>query len=253
MSGDRAALFAYLLRLGDSCLILGHRLAEWCGHAPMLELDLALTNIALDLTGQAQAYLTYAGEVEGRGRDADALAYLRDGRDFRNLLLVERPNEDFAVTILRQFLFDSWAAEHSGALARSRDLRLAGIAARAARETAYHERFSGEWVIRLGDGTDDSRDRAQRALDALWPYTGELFEQDRIDRELLAAGIAPDPAPIADAWRTRVADVLARATLTRPAGGWMQTGGRDGRHAECFGRLLAEMQVLPRSHPGAAW
>lgn len=249
----RAALFGYLQRLGDSCLILGHRLSEWCGHAPNIEIDLALANVALDLTGQAQAYLAYAGEVEGRGRDADALAYLRDEHDYHNLLLTERPNDDFAVTILRQFLFDAWAVEVARAHTRSSDLRLAAIAGKAVREATYHERFSAEWVIRLGDGTDESHERAQAALDLLWPYTGEMFERDALLDQMILAGVAPEPDQIRRIWQARVTAVLDEATLARPADGWMQTGGHDGRHSEYLGHLLAEMQSLARAHPGAVW
>lgn len=246
-------LFSYLLRQGDSCLILGHRLSEWCGHAPQLELDIALANVALDLTGQADAFLTLAAEVEGQGRDADALAFHRDVLDYRNLLLVEQPNEDFGLTIARQFLFDAWQVEFYGALARSADPRLAALAAKGLREATYHERFSGEWLVRLGDGTDESHARAQGAIDELWTYTGEMFERDAIVDALVAQGIAPDPQALKPAWDARVAEVLAEATLRRPADGWMQSGGLKGRHGEALGHLLAELQFLPRAYPGARW
>lgn len=246
-------LFSYLLRQGDSCLILGHRLSEWCGHAPQIELDIALTNVALDLTGQADAFLALAGEVEGAGRDADALAFHRDVLDYRNLLLVEQPNDDFAVTIARQYLFDAWQVEFYGALARSADARLAALAGKGLREAIYHERFSGEWLVRLGDGTDESHARAQAAIDELWTYTGEMFERDAIADDLVGRGIAPDPAALKPAWDARVAEVLGEATLRRPADGWMQSGGLNGRHGEALGHLLAEMQFLPRAYPGARW
>lgn len=246
-------LFSYLLRQGDSCLILGHRLSEWCGHAPQLELDIALANVALDLTGQADAFLTLAAEVEGQRRDADALAFHRDVLDYRNLLLVELPNEDFGLTIARQFLFDAWQVEFYGALARSADPRLAALAAKGRREATYHERFSGEWLVRLGDGTDDSHARAQAAIDELWTYTGEMFERDAIVDALVAQGIAPDPQALKPAWDARVAEVLAEATLRRPVDGWMQSGGLNGRHGEALGHLLAELQFLPRAYPGARW
>lgn len=249
----RVALFEYLLRLGDSCLVLGHRVSEWCGHAPELEEDIALANVALDLTGQADALLGYAARIEGKGRDADALAFLRDAWDFRNLLLCERQNGDFAHTILRQFLFDAWQAELYAALARSTDAELAGIAAKGVKEAQYHLRHSGEWVVRLGDGTDESHARAQAALDAFWPYTGEMFETDATAKELAAAGIAPDMAPIEAAWSRTVDEVLAQSTLARPKSGWMQTGGFKGRHGEDLGHLLATMQFLPRAYPGAKW
>ncbi len=246
-------LFSYLLRQGDSCLILGHRLAEWCGHAPQIELDIALTNVALDLTGQADAFLALAGAVEGAGRDADALAYHRDVLDYRNLLLVEQPNDDFAVTIARQYLFDAWQVEFYGGLARSADDRVAALAAKGLREAIYHERFSGEWLVRLGDGTDESHARAQAAIDALWTYTGEMFERDAVVDEMAGRGIAPDPAGLKAAWDARVAEVLAEATLRRPADGWMQSGGLSGRHGEALGHILSEMQFLPRAYPGARW
>ncbi len=246
-------LFSYLLRLGDSCLILGHRLSEWCGHAPQLELDIALANVALDLTGQADAFLTLAAEVEGRGRDADALAFHRDVLDYRNLLLVEQPNEDFALTITRQYLFDAWQVEFYGALARSSDQRVAALAAKGLREAIYHERFSGEWLVRLGDGTDESHARAQAAVDDLWTYTGEMFERDAVVDALVGQGIAPDPQALKPGWDARVAEVLAEATLRRPADGWMQSGGLNGRHGEALGHLLAQMQFLPRAYPGARW
>lgn len=246
-------LFSYLLRQGDSCLILGHRLSEWCGHAPQLELDIAVANIALDLTGQADAFLGLAAEVEGQGRDADALAFHRDVLDYRNLLLVELPNEDFGLTIARQFLFDAWQVEFYGALARSSDQRVAALAAKGLREATYHERFSGEWLVRLGDGTDESHARAQAAIDELWTYTGEMFECDALVAGLVERGIVPDPRGLKAAWDARVADVLAEATLRRPADGWMQSGGLKGRHGEALGHLLAEMQFLPRAYPGARW
>jgi len=249
----RAALFEYLLRLGDSCLVLGHRVSEWCGHAPELEEDIALANVALDLTGQADMLLGYAARVEGRGRDADALAFLRDAWDFRNLLLCERANGDFAHTILRQFLFDAWQAELYAALARSTDAELAGIAAKGVKEAQYHLRHSGEWVVRLGDGTDESHARAQAALDEFWPFTGEMFETDAVATALIAAGIAPDMTPVEAAWKRTVDDVLAQAMLARPKSGWMQTGGSKGRHGEELGHLLATMQFLPRAYPGAKW
>ncbi|MBI1244960.1 MAG: phenylacetate-CoA oxygenase subunit PaaC [Alphaproteobacteria bacterium] len=247
------AHFEFLLRLGDSCLVLGHRLSEWCGHAPELEEDIALANVALDLTGQADMLLAEAARFEGKGRDADALAFLRDAGDFRNLLICERPNGDFAHTIMRQFLFDAWQVELYGALAASSDKALAGIAGKAVKEAEYHLRHSGEWVVRLGDGTPESHSRAQDALDLLWPYTGEMFEADETVAALVAARIAPDPAALQSAWTRTVDDVLAEATLAKPPSGWMQTGGLTGRHSEALGHMLAVMQVLPRSHPGAKW
>jgi ring-1,2-phenylacetyl-CoA epoxidase subunit PaaC len=246
------ALFEYLLRLGDDRLILGHRLSEWCGHGPVLEEDIALANVALDLVGQAANFLRLAGAVEGRGRDEDALAYLRDAIDYRNVKLVELPNGDYGRTIVRQFLFDAWSVLLLERLQRSSHAELAGIAAKAYKEARYHVRHSGEWVIRLGDGTDESHRRTQTALDELWPYTGELFAADEIDRQL-AGTIAPASGDLEPAWRDAVGDVVRRATLAQPADGYMHLGGRQGRHTEHLGHALDEMQILARSHPGAKW
>lgn len=249
----RAALVEYLQRHGDDRLILGHRLSEWCGHAPILEEDIALANIALDFVGQANLLLGLAGQIEGQGRDADALAYFRGEVDFRNLQLVELPKGDFAFTIVRQFLFDAYDVPFLEALSRSSHSELAGIAAKAHKEARYHLRHSAEWVIKLGDGTDESRRRTQRALDELWHYTGELFTSDERDRQLVAAGIAPDLTALDSGWRDRVAAVLRQATLTIPESGPAMLGGRRGRHTEHLGHLLAEMQIVARSFPGATW
>jgi ring-1,2-phenylacetyl-CoA epoxidase subunit PaaC len=246
------SLFEYLLRSGDDRLILGHRLSEWCGHAPILEEDIALANVALDLIGQASLLLRLAGQVEGQGRDEDALAYFRDAIEYRNVKLVELPNGDYGRTIVRQFLFDAWSVLHLEQLQRAKHPELAGIAAKAHKEARYHVRHSGEWVLRLGDGTEESHRRVQTALDELWPYTGELFAADEIDREL-AGMIAPDPAALRPAWQEVVSDVVGRATLTLPPDAFMHSGGRQGRHTEHLGHLLAEMQILARSHPGAKW
>ncbi|MEQ8348043.1 MAG: 1,2-phenylacetyl-CoA epoxidase subunit PaaC [Sneathiellaceae bacterium] len=241
------------LRLGDTGLVLAQRLSAWCGHAPELELDLALSNVALDLLGEARMLLTLAGELEGAGRDEDELAYFRETTAFRNILLVEQPNEDFAVTIVRQFLFDAWHLELATQLAGSTDPRFAEIAAKTVKEARYHRKFSTDWLIRLGDGTAESHDRVQAALDDLWIYTGEFFASDPADRALAAAGIAPDPAALEAPWRAFVDAALAEATLERPDNAFMQAGGRDGRHSEHLDYLLAEMQVLARAHPGARW
>jgi ring-1,2-phenylacetyl-CoA epoxidase subunit PaaC len=251
--GAAAPLFDYTLRLADSALILGHRLSEWIGHAPLLEEELALGNIALDLIGEARALYAYAGTIEGKGRDEDALAYHRDAAAFRNLLLVEQPNGDFAVTIVRQFLYSAVMHPFWRALAGSRDATLAAVAAKAEKESAYHLRHAGEWLIRLGDGTAESHRRAQAALDELWSYAGELFETDAVEKALIGEGIAVDPATLRPDWERTVADVLAEATLAAPAGGWMQSGGRSGRHSEHLGHLLASLQFLQRAYPGATW
>jgi len=247
------ALFGYLLRLGDDRLVLGHRLSEWCGHGPILEEDIAMTNLALDLIGHATMFLSLAGEVEGAGQDADALAYWRDEHAFRNLELCELPNGDFAFTMMRQFLFDAWSVPLLEALTRSAEPRLAAIAAKALKETRYHLRHSSEWICRLGDGTEESHRRAQEALDELWPWTGGLEYQDETDRALQARGIAPNPAELLSSWRGLTREVLTRATLLVPDGPMRMTGGRFGRHTEHLGHMLAEMQIVARSHPGAEW
>ena len=246
-------LFPYLLRLADDRLILGHRLSEWCGHGPILEEDIALANMALDLIGEATLFYKLAGEAEGQGRNEDALAYFRDAVDYRNALLVELPKGDFALTIVRQFLFSVYSLLQMEALAKSSHAELAGAAAKAVKESRYHVRHAGQWVVTLGDGTDESRTRAQRAVNDLWRYTGELFLADDVDRAVAQAGIGVDPSTLADAWRTQVEDVLRRATLTIPAVNYMQRGGRDGKHTEHLGHLLSEMQIVARSHPGASW
>ncbi|HLN10628.1 MAG TPA: 1,2-phenylacetyl-CoA epoxidase subunit PaaC [Xanthobacteraceae bacterium] len=246
-------LFDYALRLADNALVLGHRLSEWCGHAPVLEEDLALANLGLDLIGQARSLYSYAGDVEGEGRGEDALAYLRDAGSYRNVLLVEQPNGDFAVTVTRQLFYAAFAHPYYEALQRSRDATLAAIAAKSAKELAYHVRHAAEWVIRLGDGTADSHRRAQDALDTLWPYTGELFEVDDVEHGLVAAGIAVDPVTVRPSWQRTVEDVVHEATLILPRSGWMQTGGRTGRHSEHLGHILSELQFLQRAYPGATW
>lgn len=250
---EASPLVSYTLRLADNALILGHRLSEWCGHAPVLEEDLALANMALDLLGQARGFYAYAGEVEGRGRDEDALAYRRDVTEFCNVLLVERPNGDFAATIVRQLFYAAFAYPYFEALARSTDANLAAIAAKAVKEMAYHLRHASEWTIRLGDGTAESHARAQDAVDELWPFTGELFEVDETERVLIDRGVAANPAAILPAWQRSIDEVLAEATLTRPNASWMQTGGRAGRHSEHLGHILAELQFLQRAYPDARW
>ncbi|MGO1079460.1 1,2-phenylacetyl-CoA epoxidase subunit PaaC [Inquilinus sp. CA228] len=246
-------LVRYALARADDALILGHRLSEWCGHAPMMEEDMALANIGLDLIGQARAIYGYAAEVEAAGNDEDRYAYLRDVRQYRNLLLVEQPNGDFARTILRQFLYSAFADPYWRAMMGSADPTLAAIAAKSEKESAYHLRHSAEWVIRLGDGTAESHARAQGAVEELWPYTGELFVPDEGERGLIAQGVAVDPEGLRETWSATVAAVLAEATLAMPPAGWSQRGGRDGRHSEHLGHLLSELQVLQRTYPGAKW
>ena len=246
-------LFTYCLRLADTSLVLGHRLSEWNALAPTLEEDIALANLALDLIGQARLFYDYAGKVEAKGRDEDALAYLRDDSEYRNLLLVEQPNGDFAMSMMRQFLYAAFALPYFTALMRSKDETLAAIAAKAEKEMAYHLRHAGEWMIRLGDGTDESHARAQVAADELAIYIDEMFEVDSIERALIDAGIAPDPASIRAEFDETLAHVLGEATLTLPKVGYPQLGGKLGRHTEHLGHMLAEMQVLHRAHPGAQW
>lgn len=247
------ALFTYVLRLADDAAILGQRLGEWCGHAPTLEEDIGLANVALDHVGQARALYSYAAKVEGKGRDEDQLCFLRVERAFRNCLLVEQPNGDFARTIARQLFFSAFMLPFWEALTGSSDATLAAIAAKAEKEAAYHLRHASEWTIRLGDGTAESHRRMQEAIDLLWPYTGELFEADAIVSELVAAGIAVDPQGLRAGWLETLGRVLEEATLTLPEHGWMQTGGREGRHSESFGHLLSEMQYMQRAYPGRSW
>ncbi|NEI73706.1 phenylacetate-CoA oxygenase subunit PaaC [Rhizobium lusitanum] len=250
---DRAALFEFLLRIGDNALILGHRVSEWCGHSPALEEDIALANTALDLIGQTQLWLGLAGEVEGKGRSADDLAYRRDGFQFRNILLVERPNGDFGKTLMRQFLYDAWHYLLLKALKGSTDRRIAEIAEKAFKEVSYHLDRSRDLIIRLGDGTAESHRRMQEALDDLWPFTGEMFVCDAADEALALVGAIPDPQSLEAGWDEIVADALAEATLKRPADGYMHKGGRRGVHTEHLGYILAEMQFLQRAYPGATW
>ncbi|WP_090074958.1 1,2-phenylacetyl-CoA epoxidase subunit PaaC [Cohaesibacter marisflavi] len=248
------AFFEWLCRMGDSALVLGHRVSEWCGHAPALEEDIAMANTALDLIGHTQMWLGLAGEVEDKGRDADALAYLRDALQFRNLLLCELPNGDMGVTIMRQFLFD---ARHYALLMRltgSVSPRVAEIAAKAVKEASYHLERSSDLVVRLGDGTDESQRRMQAALGQLWPYVDEMFVADAVDEAVAKAGIAPDPSDLKAEWEETVRSVLAEAMLDMPGpAGFAQTGGVIGRHTEHLGYILAEMQFLQRAYPGARW
>lgn len=251
MSVDK---YQFLLRLGDSPLVLSQRISEWCGKGPALEEDMALTNVALDLLGQARLWLSYAAELVGGGADEDSLAFLRDAPQFRNLLLVEQPNGSYADTLTRQFFFDAWHSLALRALRGSSDVRIAEIAEKALKEVTYHLRRSSDLVVRLGDGTERSRALMQASIDALWPYTGEMFIGDAVDAAMAATGVGFDPASLHAEWLTYVREVLIDATLQMPpAEAWMHRGGKQGRHSEHLSRLLSEMQVLPRAHPGASW
>ena len=253
MAKTVSPLFTYALRLGDDSLILGQRLSEWCGHAPALEVDLSLANVALDQVGQAAHFLALAGEIEGKGRDADAIAFKRDVMDFTNCLLVEQPNGDFAQTIARQFLFSHYQHLLFAAVARAKDERFAAIAAKAVKETAYHATLASDWVVRLGDGTEESKARMIAGLDWMWRFVDELFVADQVDVAALRAGVGVDKAALRAAWDARIDATLADAALARPAPRRAVIGGRNGRHSEHLGHLLSEMQFLQRAYPGATW
>lgn len=251
---NREALFEYLLRLADDRLIIGHRLSEWCGHGPILEEDMALANIALDSIGQAANLLKLAGEVEGEGRSEDDLAYFREAIDFRNLIMVELPKGDFAFTIARQFLFSAYGYLLLPKLAESKYEPLAAQAAKALKENQYHLRHSSEWMLRLGDGTDESHQRLQNALDDLWMYTGEMFDHDETEEKLADEGVAIRSAELKPEWKKMVSEIVSKARLKFPDDDiYMMSGGRRGHHSEHLGHLLAEMQILARSFPGAKW
>lgn len=242
-----------LLRMGDSTLVLGHRVSEWCGHAPVLEEDIALANIALDLIGQTRMWLGLAAELEGKGRKADHLAYHRDAGEFRNLLLVERPNRNYGHTLMRQYLFDQWHFERLQDLSKSSNEQVAAIAGKAVKEADYHLERSKDLVIRLGDGTEESHEKMQAALTALWPYVGEMFTDDPVDDSLAKSGIAPLPSQQRARFEGALSETLRFGKLARPENEFVQKGGKNGRHTEDLGHLLAEMQVLPRSFPDARW
>lgn len=246
-------LVLYALRRADDALILGHRLSEWCGHAPMLEEDMALSNIALDLLGQARELYSYAAKVEGKDNDEDSFAYLRDVRQYRNLLLVEQPNGDFAQTLVRQFFYSAFADLYWRAMMTSRDAALAAIAAKSEKESAYHLRHASEWIIRLGDGTAESHARTQAAINHLGAFTGEMFAVDEGERALIHADIAVDPGSLRGRWMTTLSGVVSEATLELPQTEWMQQGGRSGRHSEHLGHLLSELQSMQRTFPGQTW
>ncbi len=247
------ALLDYVLRLADNNLILGQRLSEWCGHAPELEVDIALTNIALDLIGQSRNLYTYAAELEGKGRTEDDIAFLRDSGAYRNVLLVEQPNDDFAYCIVRQFFSDVYNYLFYRELQNSKDQRLAEIADKSLKEISYHIRFSSEWMIRLGDGTELSNSKMQEAIDELWDYVGEMTEANETDKILTEVGIAVDLDKIRPFYYQKVADILEEATLKQPPYAPFQKGGKDGLHTEYMGHILAEMQWMQRVYPGAEW
>ncbi|MFW2542958.1 1,2-phenylacetyl-CoA epoxidase subunit PaaC [Primorskyibacter sp. 2E107] len=250
----RPAFFDWLCRMGDNTLVLGHRTSEWCGHGPVLEEDIALANTALDLIGHTQMWLGLAADIEGKGRSADDLAYLRDAMHFRNVKLVELPKGDIGQTIMREFLFDAFHFELLTALKASKSSRVAEIAAKALKEVSYHLDRASDLVVRLGDGTEESHARMQAALDYLWPYTGEMFTADATDEAMAAAGVAPALADMRSAWEATVSEVLDEATLVRPERRFdVHTGGKQGRHTEHLGYILSEMQFLQRAYPGATW
>lgn len=249
-----SAVFEFLLRLGDTRLVLGHRISEWCGHAPILEEDIALANIALDLLGQAANFLRLAGKIENKGRNEDDLAFLREAVEFRNVHLVEVPRGDFAHTIVRQFLFDVHSYLLMEELQKSGHNEIAAIAAKSFKEDRYHLRHSGEWMRRLGDGTEESHDRMQTALEDLWMYTGELFSKDEIDELLIGRKISPDPNLLKPKWEEMVSKVLRESTLELPDNDRFRAGGgSEGVHTEHLGHILAEMQIVNRSFPGVKW
>ncbi len=245
--------FQYVLRLADNALITAQRLGEWIGNGPQLEEELANANFALDYLGQARAFYSHAGKIEGNGRDEDDLAFLRDSADFQNILLVEQPNGDFAQTVVRQFFYDAFSYLQLQSLMDSSDEHLAAIAARATKELQYHLRHVRQWVVRLGDGTDESHQRMQAAIDHLWCYSGEMLTADAVDRWAIDNAIGPDPDALKTAWREIVDDAFSEATLTLPDTEWMATGGKQGQHSEHHGYLLADLQFLQRAYPGATW
>jgi ring-1,2-phenylacetyl-CoA epoxidase subunit PaaC len=250
---EGGVLFEYLLRLGDDSLILGQRLGEWCGHAPSVEVDLSLANMALDLIGQATHFLDHAGKLEGKGRDGDALAFRRDVLDYRNCWLVEQPNGDFARTMARQLLFSTWQKLLFTSLLGSSDGLIAGVAEKAVKEVTYHQELASEWVIRLGDGTEESRRRIEDGLAWNWRFVPELFEMDDVASFMAERGIGADAAALRDDYDRQIASVLAEATLQPPPDQRPILGGRRGHHSEHLGHLLAAMQFLPRTYPDAKW
>jgi ring-1,2-phenylacetyl-CoA epoxidase subunit PaaC len=246
-------LFPFVLQLADTSLILAHRLSEWCGHGPVLEQDLALANIALDLLGEARSYYQYAAELEGQGRTEDDLAYLRSAVEYRNPLLVEQPNGDFAHTIVRQFLFDNYHYQLLKELKTGPDTQLAAIAEKSLKEAAYHLKWSSEWMIRLGDGTPESRQRLDKAIATLWRFGGELTTPTTTETNLQELGLLPDYAALLPAMQAHITHVLGEATVPVPTGVFAQQGGKSGRHSEHLGYLLTELQYMQRTYPGLTW
>jgi ring-1,2-phenylacetyl-CoA epoxidase subunit PaaC len=250
---EQEALYKYCLRLGDDALIQSYRLSQWCSNAPILEEDLALTNFALDMTGRARSLFTYAAGIEGLGKTEDDLAYRRAERNYYNHLLMEMPNGDFAQTMARLLYSSTWEYYYYSELQHGADTTLAAIAAKTVKEIKYHMTHAADWVIRLGDGTEESHRRIQKGIDDLWAYTGELFETDDVEQLLLNKHISVDPQLIRPKWEQRIAQVLTEATLVFPGGMFMQTGGRNGLHTEHMGYILTEMQYLQRTYPEAIW
>lgn len=250
---NKEALYQYILQIADNSLILGQRLGEWCGHGPVLEQDIAMTNIALDLMGQARSLMNYAAQVEGKGRTEDQVAFLRKENEYRNVLLVEQPNEDFAYTIVRQFLFDCFHFYFQEALQNSKDETLAAIAAKSLKEVRYHLKYSSEWMIRLGDGTDVSHEKIQTALDDLWMFSGELTTPNALDQRMAETGLGPDLEKIRPKYWEKADEILQMATLQKPSSDWMQSGGKEGRHTEHMGFILTELQFMQRTYPDMEW
>ncbi len=253
MDKNQHALFNYCLRLGDNSLILGQRITEWCSHAPILEEDIALANLALDLIGQAREFLTYAGEIEKKGRAEDDLAFLRDANEFRNALLVEQPNGDFAHTIVRQYLFSVFNYHLLTELGKGKDSTLAAIAVKSLKECTYHVRHSGEWILRMGDGTEESKRRLFNAFEDLWMYSAELFDTDESDDLLVKKGIAVDMKTIHPLWLETIKAHLDKISFPLPSNHYLVQGIKKGKHSEHLGHILAEMQFLPRAYPGTKW
>lgn len=253
MNDTRQELFDFVVAQADDAMVLGQRLSEWCSNAPYLEEDLALTNVALDYVGRAKMFYEYASRLDGGKKSADDIAFMRDGRDYRNLIIMELPIGDFAFSMARQFLIDVFNVEYMTLLQNSKDSEIAAIAGKAVKESRYHLRRSHEWVVRLGDGTGDSHERTQKAIDELWGYINELFMTTDSELVLVKEGVAVDRALLADTWNKQVDAVLKEATLQRPGVDWSVTGGRQGIHTEHFGHMLAEMQFLQRAYPGLEW